>query len=228
MFLDLLFPKYCIGCSKIGAVLCRQCRRELYPTVQDVCPYCYHNSKNGKTHDHCLKENGLDGAISIVRYNSVAKKIVKGIKYRFTYDIYNQLVSIVPEHWWRKELYEDYLKSNTVIQPIPLHPTRKKTRGFNQSEIIAAVLSKQTNIQQVNILKRIKNTSPQARIPTRKEREQNIKGAFEFKGNKSIRDKTVILIDDIFTSGSTAKEAARVLKKVGAKNVFLYTFAHGS
>ncbi len=228
MLLDFLFPKHCIGCNSLGSVLCKACRKDIRPTLQDVCPYCFYKSPGGKTHDRCNKENSLDGAISVVRYNAIARKIVKGIKYHLAYDIYNQIVDTLPNHWWRADIYTKFSTSNTIIQPIPLHPLRKKMRGFNQADIIAAVLSKQTEITTTNVLQRVKNTKPQAMIPTKKQRIENIKNAFSVRNKLSILKKTVILVDDIFTSASTAKEAARVLKKNGAASVVLYTFAHGS
>ena len=228
MFLDVLFPKYCVGCNSLGTVLCKSCRKDIRPTLQDVCPYCFRNSPRGTTHDRCKKENSLDGAISVVRYNTIARKIVKGIKYRLAYDIYNQIVDTLPGHWWRTDLYTNLSATETIIQPIPLHPSRKKIRGFNQADIIASVLSRQTKIATIDSLQRVKNTRPQAMIPTKKQRTENIKNAFSVRDKSIISQKTVILVDDIFTSASTAKEAAKVLKKEGAAAVLLYTFAHGS
>ncbi|QQS44484.1 ComF family protein [Candidatus Roizmanbacteria bacterium] len=228
MLLDLLFPKYCIGCAKLGRILCDTCRKEIKPSVLDVCPYCYRNSPGGKTHERCQKRNGLDGAISIVRYNAIAKKIVKNIKYRLAYDTFNQIVELFPDHWWRTEIFQRLPREEVLIQPIPLHSARLKLRGFNQAEIVARHLSKETGISITDCLKRIKNTLPQAKIATRKEREGNIKGAFAVTNEDLIRGKTIILVDDIFTSASTAKEATTALKKRGAAKVFLYAFAHGS
>ncbi len=228
MLLDILFPKYCIGCAKIGRVLCETCRKEIRPSIRDVCPYCFRNSQGGITHDRCKKQNGLDGAVSVVRYNAIAKKIVKGIKYRLAYDVFNQIVELFPDHWWRTEIYQELPRAEVLIQPIPLHSARLKLRGFNQAEIVARHLSKETGISMTDSLKRIKNTPPQAKIVTRKERERNIKGAFAAVNEDYIRGKTIILVDDIFTSASTAKEATTALKKSGAAKVFLYAFAHGS
>jgi len=228
MFFDLLFPKSCVGCKKIGRAICESCRKEIKPTLQDVCPYCFQNSPQGKTHDRCKHNNGLDGALSIVRYNKITQKIVKDIKYGLAYDVFNQVKEVLPVHWWRTEIYKKLPKDQTLIQPIPLHTSRKKVRGFNQAQIIADYLSHQTGIAMTDSVIRIKSTPPQARISTKEERKKNIKGAFSVVNPENIRGKIIILVDDIFTSASTAKETAKVLKENGAETVLLYTFAHGS
>ena len=113
-----------------------------------------------------------------------------------------------------------------VIIPVPLHPSRKRKRGFNQAEILAAVLSEQTGIPvRRDVLFRIKKTKPQKTLDPG-ERRDNLKGAFAVSGRwKPCRN--VLLIDDIYTTGSTIERCAGMLKKAGAENVWFLTISIG-
>ena len=103
--------------------------------------------------------------------------------------------------------------------PIPLHITRQRQRGFNQSEVLAAIVAKYLELPLVKALKRIKKTKPQIDLP-QELRAQNIKGAFLVEERvHALKGKSVILVDDVYTTGATMKEAAKILKRAGAKEV---------
>lgn len=129
-----------------------------------------------------------------------------------------------------KEMAEHFLsylweRKITLIVPVPLHSRRKRKRGFNQAEIVAKVLSENTGIaMDAGAVKRIKATSPQKELGD-KGRKRNIRGAFAVQ--KNVKGENIVLIDDIYTTGSTLDEAARVLKKAGAENVYFLTVSIG-
>ncbi len=225
--LSFLFPPFCAGCRRVGRSICPICLSALQPTVVDICPYCYNPSRWGRTHDRCIEKGGLDGAVACVRYNQIARNVVKCMKYSFITEVFTSLEKQLPSPWWRIEEVLDMLGSESVLQPIPLHTKRLKKRGFNQSQLIASFLSKRSNLFIIDALKRVKNTEPQARQISREARRINIHGAFVVTKSQLVKNRTIILIDDIFTSGSTAKEAAKTLKLAGAQKVYLYAFAHG-
>ncbi|MBP9691137.1 ComF family protein [Candidatus Woesebacteria bacterium] len=226
--LAFLFPPVCAGCRRIGEAICTTCISCLQPTVSDICPYCYKPSEWGRTHDHCKERGGLDGAISCVRYNQTARSVVKSIKYSFVTEVFASLEKKIPPHWWRIEAFTSVIGTECILQPVPLHSRRKNKRGFNQAELIAQSLAKRFNLRVIDSLERIKNTEAQARQESREARRINIQNAFNVTKPDLITQRTIILVDDIFTSGSTAKEAARVLKSAGAHEVYLYSFAHGT
>lgn len=112
-----------------------------------------------------------------------------------------------------------------ILIPIPLAKKRQKERGFNQSEEIGKELSKFLKIPLVNnALIKVRETLPQVEL-SGKEREENIKGAFWCRDENMVKNKTIFLVDDVFTTGSTMEEAARVLKEAGAKKVWGITVA---
>lgn len=121
-----------------------------------------------------------------------------------------------------RELYDDF--TDPILIPIPLSRQRLRERGYNQTELIANFL---TDACQLNTksLKRIRNTESQT-TKNKEERMENLKDAFVVKNNKLIKNKNIVLIDDVVTTGSTLNEAKRVLLKNGAKNVLAIAVAH--
>lgn len=112
-----------------------------------------------------------------------------------------------------------------LIVPIPLHPARLRERGFNQAQLIAQILSERFHIpQSINNLTRIRNTGSQS-VLSPKERWTNIQGAFTIKYSCVINKKNVLIIDDLYTTGATSSEAARILKEAGAREVTALTLA---
>lgn len=112
-----------------------------------------------------------------------------------------------------------------LIVPVPLHHQRLRERGFNQALVLGKVLSKKMGKKiSARALRRTRYTIPQVQLD-HSEREKNVRGAFEVPYQRKVKDKTLLLIDDVFTTGATVNECARVLKKSGAKAVFVLTLA---
>lgn len=227
MLKDLLFPKVCVGCGFIGSYICIKCEGKLSYINDDHCLYCGKLSLYGLTHPICRRKLGIDGAISIFHYNDFLKKIVKIFKYRLAIDLWLEFRNVIkPEkllklNIFRKENYK-YL-----LQPIPLYLDREKTRGFNQSLVIAEFFEKFLQIPIINLLFRSKNTVAQAQIANGKKRYSNIKDAFRYVNNNNVKNKAIILIDDVLTTGLTIREAAKKLKKNGFDRVYGLTLAKG-
>lgn len=120
-----------------------------------------------------------------------------------------------------KELW----KGTEVVVPVPLHPKKKRKRGFNQAEIIARELAKIKGVALVkDALAKVRVTPAQTSLLA-EERRQNVKGAFGLKRREKIEGKSVLLVDDVYTTGSTIRECSTVLKAGGAKEVRALTLA---
>jgi len=111
--------------------------------------------------------------------------------------------------------------SINIILPVPIHPVRMQVRGFNQAEILIRVLSSKCSIEySFDFLQRVRDTYSQVKLPYDK-REENVRDAFEIIDKDfSLRGKNILLIDDVFTTGSTIRECIRVLSKTGVNRVF--------
>jgi len=232
MFLtDLFFPKFCLNCGYLGTYLCLSCFKKLKPVKQDVCFYCKKTSLFGLTHPDCTKSLNIDGLLCVYHYNPILKKIIKNIKYRLAIEVWKEFYkTISPETIYKLSFYNG-ISQDFVIQPIPLSKIKYNERGFNQASFISIFFQKFLRFPIVDLLIRKKEMSAQAQMKNKKERYSNIKGSF------AINDKSpdmnghlptkIILIDDVITSGSTVKEAARVLKKAGVKKVYVLALAKG-
>lgn len=221
--LDLIFPPRCLGCGRVGSYACVACwKRVAWPNPR--CPECDRQCVDGITHPYCKRAWGLDGLVSLYRYEGVVKNIVKSIKYRFSYDVTKAFFT-APKGSLREREVFTFLKEGSAIYPIPLHKDRLKWRGFNQSEKLAQVLATTHGWKMVdNLLTRSIKRTPQADINTRTERLQNACGIFSVNSRELIGVE-LILFDDVWTTGATMKEACKVLKKSGVKKVWGLTIA---
>lgn len=222
MLLDIIFPRFCVGCKKLGKYLCSTCISELYSIEEDVCPCCEKKSFLGLKHPNC--DGDLDGNFSLFYYRGVSKKIITSIKYQLIYSIWNEFQNYIPLNRLEKLATLKQFYINASLQAIPLHSSRHKLRGFNQARLLESYISKKLNLKSINLLNRVKKTDAQVQTSSRYKRFKNVQGAFTI--NKNIPLPTsIILIDDVYTTGSTCKEAARILKFSGVQNVFSITIA---
>ena len=210
-FLDLLFPKSCFGCQREGSYLCQDCLATL---------------EVERTHQKYSPENLADLYFAIPYQKPLIKNLILHFKYEpLIKELAKNLASLIIEHFQlldNKPNFRDF-----ILIPVPLEKRRLKWRGFNQAEEIAKELSKFLNLEVLNnVLIKIKETLPQVELSD-KERKENIKGAFEVKGRELIKNRKILLVDDIYTTGSTMAECSRVLKNAGAKKVIGIVIARG-
>lgn len=183
-------------CEKCGTQL------EVYPPIDTICPACL------------TSPNSFDYARSAIIYDDFSKKLLYSMKYGARKD------GVKTYALWLKNLIED-IDNIDLIVPIPIHRLRLLKRSYNQSVWLCHELSKLINKPYSSfILKRIKHTKPQAGLNFQ-QRQKNQKNAFAVKGN--VEDKNIILIDDVYTTGATLNECAKLLKKHGAKSVGVLT-----
>ena len=226
MLLDFLFPKTCLSCGRVGNYLCLKCQKQIISIDQDRCFYCNRPSFLGYTHTQCAPHE-IDGILSVFYYSLIIRRIIKGLKYKLITDAFEEFFCSVNPLYLSKFIEFRRLHPFCFFQPIPLYTNKEKIRGFNQSEIITCFFQRFTCYPIVHNLKRIKETIPQAQIRNIKERRRNIRGAFKPINKNYYRDKTIILVDDVVTTGSTAIEAAKEIKKSGAEKVFVFTLSQG-
>ncbi len=200
--LDLLFPQYCVGCGKEGDFLCYSCRQSLPKITPPLCPSCV------------AWQAKIDGIRSPFRFDGVMRQAIHQLKYR------NLRALVMP----LAKMLQDYLIVNPmpveVLVAVPLHPKRLRERGYNQSSLLAQELKKLINLPLAEgCLIRRHHTSPQARTTTVAERRRNTADAFVCRDHR-LRDRTVLLIDDVSTSGATLDACAAALRDAGASSVW--------
>ena len=223
---QMLFPEEitCIACGNEldGTTrnnLCAECPLEYNKTF---CHCCGRKIANlAELCDKCIEHgtHKFDLARSSVVFNDTAKKLIYSFKYGGASYLASYLAAFMAETFKENGFIAD------MITFVPLHKKRQRKRGYNQSELLAQELSKQLIVPCAGLLKKIEYTKNLARL-NQKERAQIIKGTFEFFGEKSVANgKRILLVDDVLTTGATCDECAELLKKIGAKSVFVLTFA---
>ena len=214
--LDILFPSICISCKN-------------HVSADDngpICPECLSGVRIRRVP---AINSDLVAVFSICDYNdSVVKELVHAFKYDKILSIEKTFGKLIENFFDGIAIEKIVDANNALVVPVPLHAQKHRKRGFNQSEIIASLVSKQTRIPlNAGVIRRIKNTKPQMSLRNEKEREENIKGAFasQIEDHEILKDKDIILVDDVYTSGNTTREAAKVLRKLGAKQILIFVIA---
>ena len=240
LILDILFPAFCINCSKEGSYLCPDCFSLTDILNRQYCPFCECPKVvlDGKSCNRCKRSKNLNGLYCATSYdNFIVKKLINQFKYEpYLKELSKPLSSLIIAHLINlnkftpldnKHLTEFKEFSNFLVISVPLHKKKLKQRGFNQAEELAKELSKNLKIPVIcNVLVKIKQTPSQVEL-MKEEREKNIKGAFSCQNPELINRREILLVDDVFTTGSTLEECARVLKDAGAKEVWGIVVARG-
>jgi len=218
--LDLLFPRWCLGCGKEGDFICGDCRRDLPVITPPVCPRCGSPLSQGAAcHDWPDTPDGIDGIRSPFVFDGVIRRAVHELKYRNLRALAPLLAGLLYDHLVSNPLPAD------VLVPVPLHPKRLRERGYNQSALISEELGRRCGLPvAANGLIRRHYTVPQARSAGVSERQQNVAGAFACR-EEGFRGRQVLLIDDVSTSGATLNACAGALKAAGAAQVRGLTLA---
>lgn len=220
--IETFFPRFCLGCGYLGVYICPTCEEKMKKISEDSCFYCNKPSLFGLTHPRCKKAEGLDGHTSIYFYGGVFKRVLHESKYKSAHQALKTLLSFP-----QKTAVRNIGKWNDLYNPtmthVPLHPQRYRERGFNQSELIMNTLFPESI--KMPLLNRVVNTPHLALIDNKNERKKQIRGAF--RCNKKTLPKTIIIIDDVITSGSTILECVRELKENGVQTVLAFSLAKG-
>lgn len=227
---SLLFPKRCIRCAKSGDYVCDGCFATISFLQYQLCGICQKGSLDGLTHPSCRTKYGIDGIISSIAYKGIVKKLLYQFKYRpYLLDLKTILGKLLYEGVIQQESFEKFIRDKNVwITAVPLHKSRARKRGYNQSELLAKELSRLLRIDYMSsILDRKVNTKPQFDLK-KEERKKNILGAFstDDKFKNKLKGKKILLVDDIATTGATLRECGKILKQSGAVKVLGITLAH--
>lgn len=228
-FLELFFPKSCLGCKQPDTYLCRDCFNKITLAANHACFFCEKITGQGRTCLNCKKENYLDRVISATEYkNLLVRELIRALKYHYVQELAEPLSQLLIKQF--ENLKFEFRNLDFIIIPIPLFKHRLRYRGFNQAELIAEKLAKHFNLQiTTDILKRKSPSTPQAKIKDTEKRKLNLKDVFEINPETAdrIKNRIILLIDDVITTGATLNEAAKILNQNGAKEIWAITIAKG-
>lgn len=232
---DIISPKTCITCkdklkgkTAVDEVICLPCWDKIKVNKPPFCRACgRHLGKNNFLKHfcpECLKRKlEFDRAFSPCVYEGAVKNLIHEFKYNnkdhLAATLAKPMISFIKEY----QLPMDYLD---LIVPIPLHKTKLREREFNQAELLSNIIAKEFNKKILpQALERNRITKTQTELAVN-ERISNVKGAFSLAKEANLKNKNILLVDDVLTTGATCSEAASVLKDNGANIVFVLTLAN--
>ncbi len=231
---SILFPIESCVCGKYSKeAVCNKCWSEVILITTLACKKCskpyynqyLHSEKIELICEECAEiPLYFERSISYGIYQDVMIKII--YEYKFNNKVYiskflgKKLSTLIKN--------EDDYKNIEIIISVPMYKNKERRRGYNQSYLLAKEIAKDLKLKLIkNILIKIKDTEPQSKKPMR-ERRQNIRGSFFVKDPMKIKGKEILLIDDVFTTGSTVNECSRILRQAGAKKIYVATIARTS
>lgn len=197
--LDILIPKSCLGCGKERKYICDKC--EVF--LSEV------NMMGLGDQSHIM---------SVWEYEGLMEKLIWKIKYDGMYDIISELVE---KAFLKIELN---LPADTYITYVPMYKKRQRERGFNQAELIAKKVGEITKREVVPLLTKKKDNKSQVGLNP-KERIENVSGVFAAATLSKVQPYSILLVDDVYTTGATMAECIKTLKKAGVKKVWGFTLA---
>ncbi len=221
---DMFYPKYCFGCRRAGSYLCKFCMTQIPDVAQHFCIVCNSVARQGFTHTQCLGPLKPERMLNAFPYqNAVVSDMIITGKYYFIPEVFAVLGAMCADSLFLSARPQENL-SGFIICPIPLHPTRERWRGFNQSGIAASMIAKGLNLPYASLLIRLKKTQTQKDLDA-DERRTNMDGAFQVSPLHRVRGYKILLIDDVTTTGQTFLDATRALKSAGAEEVWCVSIA---
>lgn len=229
--LHFFFPRVCVSCGKdlpfdTHDFLCASCKAQLVRPGPLICVRCGVELPSGGA--HCFACRGSKGATykcKLIRsafvFNTPSRALVHALKYQGADYVAPFMGRLMSERY--KELTE--LGQEDLVIPVPLFPKRQRKRGYNQSELLAHAFATEALLAlDTTSLVRTRDTLSQTKLG-RKGRLENMTGAFACKNPQAVKGKTILLIDDVATTGATLEGCAMALRAAGAKRVVAYTFA---
>lgn len=216
--IEFLFPKRCLICERDGAILCALCERKI--TLR-------------------ISQPSNDTLAFFDFTNPVVKKIIHALKYEGNRALGNYLGTALYREFFKKaatgstsSLHQEMLENHLILAPLPLSKKSHRNRGYNQSQLICESIIRTARADGItieylpNLLRKHRNTPRQVEIRLRSERLKNLHGAFSVSNGRSIHGRTIILLDDVTTTGATFAEARRVLAPFQAKRIIAIAVAH--
>lgn len=207
----IIFPQCCLICGKLGpAIYCKDCKSKLYQKAIF------------KIENKNRKQYYFEKHLYIFLYEGKIRELL--LDYKFNDKSY--LYKIFSENIIKNKKICGILKKYDIIMPVPIHRKREKQRGYNQSSLIAREIA--SNIEGLEYeekgIEKVKHTLSQSTLK-KNQRKENVQNVYKIKKKEKIERKRIILLDDIYTTGSTANSIAKILKENGAKEILVLTIA---
>lgn len=222
--LDLVFPRFCLRCGQEGTAWCSPCAMAFSPLPAEArCAFCH--APGASTCADCRPETFLDGLTSVVPYgNAIVREALTNWKYHADPEMGKAIDLWIRQSVGSRDFPGTLVPRDATVTFLPLHASRRRHRGFDQAEEVAKSLASVLGTRHRPLLERTVATASQAKRSAAERAVGDLDGIFEATGPVP---ESVILCDDVCTSGATIDAAAEALKKAGAKRVWGFVVAQG-
>lgn len=214
--ISLVAPHYCVVCGNEGSVVCAWCLPDLAPPLPSRCFLCKKATQNSAVCQSCRRVTAIKHVWVRTFYEGTAKKLVHDLKFE------RRLAAVKPIARLMSESLP-YLPADTIVAHVPTATSRVRKRGYDHAEKIARALAGHLNLRHEVLLARVSQTRQVG--AKRAQRLSQMKGAFRPIGSQKLQKATILLVDDLTTTGATLEAAASCLKSAGAKTVNAVVFA---
>jgi ComF family protein len=226
--LDLVYPPRCLVCRELGPeILCAACRNDFSPLEPPLCSRCgdmIASTPMGLCVPCQRTTYYFHQARAAGRYDGALRRAILALKYGSRRKLAEPLGKYLADYL-RAEEYGGL--TSDIIVPVPLHPSRQRDRGFNQSALLAHAVGCALDLPVAgDVLRRVRKTRPQVGLTTA-ERTKNVRGAFRVADHSVVSGRSILLIDDVLTTLNTVDECARMLAAAGARRIDVAGVARG-
>ncbi len=222
--LETLFPRFCLSCGHEGQIFCLSCMQNwIWRPGPASCPFCGEQGSD-RTCETCRQNTFLDGLVCYAPYgNPIVRQAIGQWKYDG-----DRSVEFVLKRWLMQSAHRLKPSMETfVVSPVSSHVTRKRSRGFDQAEIVSIWVSELFLSPMHELLVRTQKTKPQAKQKHVSRSIGSLDGIFQIHPNVIDLPTHVLLSDDVFTSGATMDAAAKCLKEAGVEEIWGFVIAKG-
>lgn len=211
-----MYPPICGICEKISKdALCPKCNLELKKQAE------VNILQKEEIEENIKKEKYFEELMYIFKYEGQVRKLILDYKFNEKSYLYKTFVNFLLKN---EKIFENIKKYDKII-PVPISKKRNKERGYNQSMLIAEEIANKTNLELVNnCLIKTKNIIEQSKL-NKEDRQQNIQGVYSLQNERLITNKKILLVDDIYTTGSTVNECCKILQQANPKTIGVLVLA---
>ena len=216
--LNLIYPPMCGICGKFNDdFLCPKCQKIL----ENEAVFGIDKYEKIKIEKNLQERKYFNEHLYIFEYEGIIRRIILKYKFEDKAYLYKTFVNFLLKN---KNFFEFIKKYDTII-PVPISRKRRALRGYNQSELIVKEIANFTNLkEESDCLFKIKNVIEQSKL-NKEERQKNIQGVYELRNKEKLYKKKILLVDDIYTTGSTVNECSKVLRGAKTKQIGIFTIA---
>ena len=223
---ETVFPASCYGCASADSYLCEDCVGRVGALPQPQCPHCGTRLPFGELPKACRAHLRVSRFFCCANYRDPSvRAIIHDFKYQRAFALADPLAQYMYAWLVRNGYATIFTKENVLVVPVPSHPRRQRERGFHPAGKLAELFARHTNLEYADALIKTRNNQAQVETKNAMERRENVKGVFVLNKPELVHGRTILIIDDVCTTGATLTECARAIRAGKPKAIWALAMA---